>query len=60
MSIFQDGQTLLYCRFNKIIKGLELVSSLQHWAKNTLKMFVMEDISIWPSFILIVLGFQKK
>ena len=44
---------LLYFRFNKIIKGLELVSSLQDWNKNMLEMFVIQNNSICPSFILV-------
>ena len=36
-------------------KGLELVASLQHWAKNMLEMLGIENTSIWPNFILIVL-----
>ena len=37
--------------------------SLQQWAKNMLKMFVIQHISIWPNFILIVyiyLGFKRS
>ena len=36
-------------------KGLELVASLQRWAKNMLEMLGIENTSIWPNFILIVL-----
>ena len=39
---------------------LELVSSLQHWAKNMLEMFSIQHTSIWPSYILIVLRTQKN
>ena len=46
--------------FNKIIKGYGTVSSLQHWAKNMLKMFAMQHTSIWPNFISIVFKIQKK
>ena len=41
-------------------KGLELVSSLLHWAKNMLEMFVIQHTSIWPNFILIVIRIQNK
>ena len=41
-------------------KGLELVSSPQYWTKNMLEMFRIQDNSIWPNFILIVLTIQKK
>ena len=41
-------------------KGLELVSRLQHWAKNMLEIFVIQHTSIWPHFILIVPRIQKK
>ena len=41
-------------------KGLEVVSSLQHSAKNMIEMFVIQHTSIWPSFILTVLWMQKK
>ena len=39
---------------------LELVSSLYHWAKNKLKMFLIQNTSIWSTFTLIVLRIQKK
>ena len=32
-------------------KGLELVSGLQHWAKNMSEMFVRLDTNTWPNFI---------
>ena len=41
-------------------RSLELVSSLQHSAKNMLEMFVLLHTSIWPNFIFIVLRIQKK
>ena len=41
-------------------KGLELVSSLKHKAKNKLEMFAIQHRSIWPNFILIVPGIQKN
>ena len=41
-------------------KGLELVSSLQHWTKNMLEMFVIQHTSIWPNLILVVLRIQKN
>ena len=41
-------------------KSLELVSSLQHWAKNMLEMFAIEHTSIWPNFNLIVLRIKKN
>ena len=41
-------------------KGIELVSSRQHWAKNILEMFVIEHTSIWPNFSLIVIRIQKN
>ena len=39
---------------------LELVSSLQYWAKNMLEMFVMHQTSIWWNFGLMALRIQKK
>ena len=42
----------------KSTKGLELVASLQHWAKK-IEMFVIEDTSIWPSFILLLKNKHK-
>ena len=44
----------------KSLKGLKLVSSLQHWAKNMVEMFVIQHTSIWLNFILIVFMIQKK
>ena len=44
----------------KLLRGLELVSSLQHWAKSMLEIFVTHHTSIWPILILIVLRIQKK
>ena len=41
-------------------KGLELVSSLKHKAKNKLEMFAIQHRSIWPNFILIAPGIQKN
>ena len=41
-------------------KSLELVSSLQYWAKNMLEMFVIKQTSSWSNFILIVLSVQKN
>ena len=41
-------------------KGLELVSSLHHWTKNMLEMFVIQHTSIWPNLIFMVLRIQKK
>ena len=38
MSTIKNGQILLYCHFNKIIKEPGTSSSLQHSAKNTLEM----------------------
>ena len=32
----------------KLQKGLELVFSLQNWAKNMFEMFVIQYTSIWP------------
>ena len=46
--------------FIKSWKGLELVSSLQHWAENMLEMFVTRYTSILPNFILMVLNIQKN
>ena len=46
--------------FIKSEKGQELVSSLQHWAKNVLEMFVLRHTSIWPNFILTVLTIHKN
>ena len=39
---------------------MELVSSLQHSAKNMLEMFAIQHTSTWPNFILIGRGIQKK
>ena len=44
----------------KSSKGLELVSILQHRAKNVIEIFIIQHTIIWPSFILIVLRIQKK
>ena len=44
----------------KFEKSLQLVSSLQHWAKNMLEMFLIQYVSVWPNVILIVLNIQKK
>ena len=44
----------------KSYKSLELVSSLQHSAKNMLELFVIPHTSLWPNFIFIVLRIQKK
>ena len=44
----------------ELSKGLELVPSLQHWAKNMLEMFVIEHTGVWPNFILIVCSIEKK
>ena len=41
-------------------KGLELASSLQHWVKNLLEMFVIQHTSVWPNFILIVIRFTRN
>ena len=41
-------------------KGLELVSNLQHWAKNMLEMLVLRYTSIWQNFILIVIRIKKN
>ena len=35
-------------------KGLKLVFSLQHWAKNMLEMFVIQQTSVRPTFILMI------
>ena len=43
----------IYFRFNKIMKGLELVFSLQDWNKSMLEMFVIQNNSICPGFILV-------
>ena len=39
---------------------MEIVSSLQYWAKNILEMFALQRTSIWPNFILILRKIQKK
>ena len=41
MSTIKNGLISLYCNINSIIKGLELVSSSQHYTNNMLKMFVI-------------------
>ena len=48
------------CHTVILVKGLVLVSSFQHWAKNMLEMFVIQQTIIWQNFILIVLRIQKK
>ena len=60
MSTIKNGQILLYCHFNKIIKEPGVVSSLQHSAKNMSEMFAIQHTSISPNFILIGLSIQKK
>ena len=35
-------------------KGLKLVFSLQHWAKNMLEMFAIQQTSVRPNFILMI------
>ena len=39
---------------------MKLISSLQYWAKNKLEMFLKQYTSIWPTFILIVLGIKRN
>ena len=56
----KNGQILIYCHFNKIIKGPETSFQSQNWAKNMLEMFLIQYTSIWPNFILIVLMIKKK
>ena len=41
-------------------KGLEIVSSPQHWVRNMLEMSVIRYTSMWPNLILIVLRILKK
>ena len=60
MSTIKNGPVFLYCHFIEIVKGLELVSSLQHWVKNMLEIFFIQYTSIWSSFIFIGLRIQKK
>ena len=60
MSTTKNGQILLYFHFNKILKGLKLVSSLQDWVRIMSEMFVKQNTSIEPYFILIMLRIQKK
>ena len=48
MSTIKNGQILLYCYFNKIIK-----ETLQYSAKNMWEMFVIQHTGIWPNFILL-------
>ena len=60
MPTIKNSQISLYCQFNKTKKDFEPVSTLQHWAKNMLESFVIEQTSIWPNVILIVLRIQKK
>ena len=52
MSTIKNDQISLYCNFNKIVNGRGISSSLQHWAKNMLEMFVLsllvfDQISFW-------------
>ena len=49
-----------YAILMKSWKGLELVFSLQHYAKNMSEMFVIRHASIWPNFIFIALRIEKK
>ena len=58
MSTIKNGQILLYCHFNKIIKEPGTSFQLQHLAKNMLEMFIIQHTSIWPNFILI--GFKTN
>ena len=52
---------MLYCHFNKIIKGPgTIVSSHQHWSRNMFEMFVIQHTSVWPNFILIGLRIGLK
>ena len=44
----------------KSLKSLELVSSLQHSAKNVLEMFVIQDTSIWPHLISFYFRFKRN
>ena len=60
MSTLKNGQISLYFHFNKIIKGLELVSSLHHWAKYMLEMLFIQHTSIYLNFMLIARRIQKK
>ena len=46
--------------FIKSEKGVELVSSPQHWAKNILEMFAIQHTSTWSIFILAVLKFDDN
>ena len=39
---------------------MELVSSLQQWAKNILEMFAIQHTNTRSNFILIVLRIQKQ
>ena len=54
------GRSLKYCHFIKIIEVLEIVSSLQHQAKNMLEIYAIRYTSIWPHFMSIVRRIQKK
>ena len=56
MSTVKYGQISLYHHFNRIIKGPG--TSLQSLA--LLEMFVIENISISPNFILTVLRIKNK
>ena len=62
MSTIKNGQILLYCQFNKIIKGpgTSFCACLQHAANNMLEIFVIQHTSIWPKFILIGLIITRK
>ena len=54
------GRSLKYCHFIKIIEVLEIVSSLQHQAKNMLEIYAIRYTSIWPHFMSIVRRIKKK
>ena len=60
MTTIKNGQISLYCYFNKIIKCLKLISSIQHWFTNILEMFVIHHTSIWLNFILVVLRSKRN
>ena len=60
MSPIKNGQILLLCNFNKIIKGPGTSSQSPALSQNMLEMFVIQHTGIWPNFILIVVRIQKN
>ena len=60
MSTIKNSQILVYCHFNKIIKGPETSFQSPALSQNMLEMFVIQYISIGTSFNVVVLRIQKN